>query len=169
MKAGVLSGLNTRAGKLLLLSVVLGLAACGDKADVTVHSQAQGQTAAEFMTRQGALETPGTQSLVIDLDSNNIATIAVSDIVANIADADLATFELLGVTSENGATLSLANGVVTYTGNPAQGWARFEYKVCDVNDASVCARGVAHVVISQGVCSRLKIEENFRNATLTGD
>lgn len=169
MKAGVLSGLNTRAGKLLLLSVVLGLAACGDKADVTVHSQGQGQKTAEFMTRQGALESPGTQSLVIDLDANNIATIAVSDIVAHIADADLATFELLGAVSESGATLSLANGVVTYTGNPAQGWDRFGYKVCDVNDASVCATGVAHVVISQGVCSGLKIEENFRNATLTGD
>lgn len=64
MNSQVLTGFRMRASQWLLLGAVLGLGACSEPVGVTADSPAPGQAApaaaTALMSRQSALEAPGT-------------------------------------------------------------------------------------------------------------
>src|SRR5699024_11104743 len=102
-----LSQMSGRELRWILLGAALGFVACGQPADDAQRSSQAEPASMESIIQQASLLQTSTAVIVTTLDASNKGMIEVSDVLAGIRGADLATFSLPGNSAVNGGSVAL--------------------------------------------------------------
>ena len=115
-------------------------------------SQGRLSTAMVWLTIASVNDTPAVLADTFSVKEDNILTLAVSQLLANDTDADIATdanekLSITAVGKANHGTVKLVNGQVVFKADADyQGLASFEYSVSDVAGATATATASVTVV-----------------------
>ena len=115
-------------------------------------SQGRLSTAMVWLTIASVNDTPVALADTFSVKEDNILTLAVSQLLANDTDADIATdanekLSITAVGKANHGTVKLVNGQVVFKADADyQGLASFEYSVSDVAGATATATASVTVV-----------------------